>query len=254
MVLQSASIVFSDSASQFNKDLTDFLQRNLETAIRKGGLSFQFKITKPSDLPGLRQMGVKRLPAMIINNKPYIGVPDIIAEIRSRVKNSRQSAPEKSEEEIIREFQMAALGNITKDAEGRLQVHDEPEKDETEGLMSAFNREIARRGATIGHSANPDGDDDDEPGPRMRRPPPPAPARNTDREHDDDDDDDEPRRRPPQRRAPPPRQQPRADNLDNPGMADAFDSLKAISRNATADDAKDDEMMAALLGRMGGGD
>lgn len=256
MVLQAASIVFNDSASQFNKDLTDFLKRNLETAIRKGGLSFQFKITKPADLAGLRQMGVKRLPAMLINNKPFVGVPDIIAEIRARVKNSRNVAPEKSEDEIVREFQMAALGNITKDAEGRLQVHDEPEKDESESLMSAFNREIQRRGATAGHGGGGDNDDDD-PQPRMRRPPPPQPSRTTDRDmggDDDDDDDDQPRRRPQRPRAPPPRQQPRADNLDNPAMADAFESLRAIGRNATKEDAQDDQMMAALLDRMGGGD
>lgn len=256
MVLQAASIVFNDSASQFNKDLTDFLKRNLETAIRKGGLSFQFKIAKPADLAGLRQMGVKRLPAMLINNKPFVGVPDIIAEIRVRVKNSRNVAPEKSEDEIVREFQMAALGNITKDVKGRLQVHDEPENDESESLMAAFNREIQRRGTTAGHGGGGDNDDDD-PQPRMRRPPPPQPSRTTDRDmggDDDDDDDDQPRRRQQRHRVPPPRQQPRADNLDNPTMADAFESLRAIGRNATKEDAQDDQMMAALLDRMGGGD
>jgi hypothetical protein len=37
-------------------------------------------------------------------------------------------------------------------------------------------------------------------------------------------------------------------------MADAFESLRAIGRNATKEDAQDDQMMAALLDRMGGGD
>ncbi len=254
MVLQAASVVFNDSASQFNKDLTDFLKRNLETAIRKGGLSFQFKIAKPADLAGLRQMGVKRLPTMLINNKPFVGVPNIIAEIRARVKNSRNVAPEKSEDEIVREFQMAALGNITKDADGRFQIHDEPEKDESESLMSAFNREIQRRGAAAGHGEGDDNDDDQQS--RMRRPPPPQPSRTTDRDmggdDDDDDDDDRSRRRQPRPRAPPPRQprQPRADNLDNPAMADAFESLRAIGRNATKEDVQDDQMMAALLDRI----
>lgn len=251
MVLQAASIVFNDSASQFNKDLTDFLKRNLETAIRNGGLSFQFKITKPADLAGLRQMGIKRLPAMIINNKPFVGVPNIIAEIRSRVKNSKNIAPEKSEEEIVREYQIAALGNITKDNEGRLQVHDEPETDENDNLMSAFNREIQRRGATAGHNKD-DQDDGDNPQPRMQRPPPPQPARTTDRDMgNDDDDDDGPPIRLPQRHQVPPQQQ-RVDNLNNPAMADAFESLKSISRNATKEDAQDDQMMAALLDRMSG--
>lgn len=246
MVLQSASVVFNDSASQFNKDLTDFFKRNLEVAIRRGGLAFQFKIAKPADLPGLRQMGVKRLPAMIINNRPFVGVPDIIAEIRSRVKNSNKVAAEKSEEEIIRDYQMSALGNITKDAEGKFQIHDEPEKEEGDDLMAAFNREAARRSASNGG-----GNDDDDAGPQNRRGQQPRqPSRDTDREHDDEDYNDPP----PPRRQPAGRgrqQAPRADNLDNPQMADAFESLKNISKNATADDAQDDQMMAALLGRMG---
>ncbi len=249
MALQAATLVFNDSASQFNKDLYDFLKRNLETAIRKGGLSFQFKIAKPSDLANLRQMNVKRLPAMLINNKPFVGVPNIIAEIRARVKNSRNLVPEKSDDEIVREFQIASLGNITKDAEGRLQVHDEPEQDESAALTAAFNREIQRRGATAGH-----GFADTEPGPRMTRPPPPNPSRTTDRDMGDDDygvqnPPENNRQRQAQR---PSRQEPRQDNLDNPDMADAFESLRSIGRNTSAEDAKDDEMMAALLGRMGG--
>ncbi len=246
MVLQSASIVFNDSASQFNKDLTDFLNRNLETAIRKGGITFQFKIAKPADLAGLRQMGVKRLPAMLINNKPFVGVPDIIAEIRARVKNSRQTAPEKSEDEVIRDYQMQALGNVTTDKDGKFQIHDEPEKDDKEDLMAAFNREIQRRGATAGHNNR---EDDDEQ-PVMRRPPPKQPSRTTERDMGNDDDEDEMMAHQ-QPRRPPARPQPRADNIDNPSMTDAFESLKAIGRNATGEDMQDDQMMAALLDRMG---
>lgn len=256
MVLQAASIIFNDSASQFNKDLTDFLHRNLETAIRRGGLSFQFKIAKPADLAELRQTGIKRLPAMLINSKPFVGVPNIIAEIRSRVKNAKNAAPEKSEDEIVREFQMASLGNITKDAEGRFQIHDEPETDESTSLMSDFNREIQRRGATAGHGSK-DNDENDDPQPRMIRPPPPNPSRATDRETGDGDSDDEdvaprPKRRSPPLRAPLIKQPQRADNLDNPAMADAFESLKAIGRNATKEDAQDDDMMKTLLSRIGG--
>ena len=245
MVLQSASIVFNDSASQFNKDLTDFLGRNLEIAIRRGGLSFQFKIAKPADLSELRQMGVKKLPAMIINSKSYIGVPDIIAEIRSRVKNSKQVAPTKSEEEIINEYQMGELwGNATKDADGKIQLNDTPDEDDSDSLMANVNKEMARRGPSMGYTAN---EDDDKQ--RMRRPPaPPKPSRAAEQ----DMDEDEPTPRPKTKNKPRPLQQ-RPDNIDNPGMADAFASLNNIrSRNATSEDARDDEMMAALLGRLGG--
>ncbi len=248
MVLQSASIVFNDSASQFNKDLTDFLRRNIETAVRKGGITFQFKIAKPSDLAGLRRKGIKRLPAMTIGKNYYIGVPDIIGEIRKRVKTSRHEAAVKTEEEIVRDYQMSALGDIKKDAEGKFVINEEPEKDDSESLMSAFNRELQRRGAAAGHG-NPDEDDED----RNRRQRPARPSRDVENDLEEEEEEERPRKRRPAARRDMP-QQPRSDNLDNPGMAEAMDSLRRIGRHATGDDAQDDAMMATLLGRMGGGD
>jgi len=246
MVLQSATIVFNDSASQFNKDLTDFLQRNIETAIIKGGLSFQFKIAKPADLAGLRQLGVKRLPAMLISSKSFVGVPDIIGEIRSRVKNSRSEATPKTEEEIVREYQMQSLGNITKDADGKLQVPpDADENDASADLMANYNKEVQRRGFALGGNQ----------GENQQRDRPRPPSRQTDREHDDDEEYDA---------KPPPRKsygstggrqniqrRERGDNLANPGMADAFESLNNIGRNATGEDRQDDVMMGQLLARLG---
>lgn len=253
MALQSARIIFNDSQTQCNKDLTDYLKRNTEVAIRRGGLAFRFEIATPNDLIELRRMKVKKLPAMIINNMPYVGNQAIIAELQRCVKNSKRSVPVKTEEEIVREYHMHALGNITKDAEGRLKVHDEQERDETENLMSAFNREITRRGASAGHVPEND-DEDPEYNQRMHRPQPSRPARNTQQDMDDEEPQ-QPQRRNPQDRGnafTTPQQRP--DNVVNPAMEDAFNSLKNISRNATADDARDDEMMAALLNRMGGGD
>ncbi len=254
MVLQSASIVFNDSASQFNKDLTDFLSRNIETAIRKGGLSFQFKIAKPSDLSELRKMGVKKLPAMIINSKSYIGVPGIIAEIRARVKNSKRIAPTKSEEEVINDYQMSELwGNATKDSEGRIQLNDAPESDDTEALMASVSKEMQRRGPSMGYTST----EEDDSNRRMSRPPPKKPSRAV--ENDLEDDEPAPKKRPMQRgqtsRVQAARgNNSRADNIDNPSMADAYESLKSISRNATSEDMRDDEMMATLLGKLSGGD
>ena len=247
MVLQSVSIVFNDSASQFNKDLTDFLQRNLEAAIRRGNMSFQFKIAKPADLPGLRQLGVKRLPAMLINNRPFVGVPEIIGEIRNRVKNSRTEAPGKTEEEIVREYQLQSLGNITKDADGKFQVPNDAEDNADGDLMASYNKEIQRRGMGGGGGGG-NTDLDDIPQQRMGRVR--QPSRDTDREHDDEDYDAP---APPRARQPPAHQRgrpaPRDDNLANPRMADAMESLRNIGRNATGEDAQDDAMMAALLAR-----
>lgn len=243
MVLQLVTMYFNDSASQFNKDLTDFLKRNLETAIRKGSMSFDFKIVKTSDLAGLRNMGIRHLPAMVIGDTPYETVPKIIEEIRRRITTSKVSAIPKSEEEIVRDYQMNALGHITKDSDGKIKIEGGEEDDsgdsESSSLMDAFNAEISRRGKAIGHDSGG--------GYRPMTQTPKGAARNTEQDYDDDEP-------PPRRKAqgrPAPTQAQRQDNIDNPDMADAFTSLKNISKNATGEDAQDDAMMSALLARMG---
>lgn len=244
MVLQAASIVFNDNAGQYNKDLTDFLRRNIETAVRKGGMTFQFKIAKPSDLSSLRKRGIKSLPAMSIGKKNYIGVPDIIGEIRRRVRTSNHEEPIKTEEEQVRDYQMQFLGQgVKKDAEGKFTVSNDDENDDKESMMSKFNRELQRRGASAGHGDSDDGE---------RRPRPSNPARQTEQDDDDDDDDDEEEHYA-KKRQPARRMQSRADNIENPDMADAFESLKSIGRHSTGDDAQDDAMMGNLLERMGAG-
>lgn len=250
MPLTVATIYFNDTASKFNKDLTDFLKRNIEKSIRQGRLSYSFKITQTNELAELRRMGIKRLPAMVIGKTTCIGVPEIIEEIHKRVKNSRAPAPPKTEDEIVREFQMAALGNVTKDADGKLVVNDnEPDEVNENDLKGRAMAEMQRRGLAQEGAGNA------EPAERLRpKPQPRAPDRTADR-----DDDFEDRRPPPVTQGngyATPRNQPRprADNLDNPQMGDAFAALGRVGRNATAEDRKDDELMANLLAKIGGGD
>lgn len=248
MPLSVATIYFNDSASRFNKDLVDFLKRNIEKSIRQGRLSYSFKIAQTSELSDLRKIGIKRLPAMVLGKMTRIGVPDIIDEIRRRVENSRSPAPPKTEDEIVRDYQMEALGNITKDADGKLVVNDRDTDDVSEddlkgrALAEMQRRELAQQGAANG-----------DPTERLRPPPQP---RATDRNADRDDDFED--RRPTVVQGgggyATPRNQPRprADNLDNPQMADAYAALNRVGRNATAEDRQDDELMANLLAKIGG--
>lgn len=251
MTLTVATIYFNDTASKFNKDLTEFLRRNIEKSIRQGRLSYSFKITQTNELADLRRKGIKRLPAMVVGNTTCIGVPEIIEEIHKRVKNSRAPAQPKTEDEIVREYQLAALGNVTKDADGKLVVNDN-ESDEVaeDDLKGRALAEMQRRGLSQSGAGN------GEPADRMRpKPQPKAPDRTADR-----DDDFEDRRPPPITHGntgyaqPRNQQRPRDDNLDNPGMQDAYASLNRVGRNATAEDRKDDELMANLLSKIGGGD
>jgi hypothetical protein len=231
MSLKAASIIFADSASRFNKDLTDYLQRNIETAIRRGGLSFIFKIARPSDISDLRQKGVKRLPAMLIDNVPYVGVPSIIQEIQKRIRTNKTVALEKTADEEVRDYHTQILGNIVKNAEGKLEVKDRDDDDDTETmsaqLQSKFNKEIQKRGNSIGH-----GDVQSN-----------QPSRQSTRDNDENNYNARSNARP------------RANNINVPTnddpMADAFASLKNISKGASGEDAQDDALMGTLLARMG---
>ena len=248
MPLATATIYFNDTASTFNRDLVDFLKRNIEKSIRQGRLTFGFKITQTSELAELRRMGIKRLPAMVIGKLNYIGVPDIIAEIRKRVETSKVSATPKSEDEVVRDFQMASLGEIRKDADGKLVVADHDDEDMgKDDFLHKAQMEMQRRGLTQAGKGDP--------ADRLKPTPPPRP---TDRTADRDDDYENRKERQTPRNnnagytAPINQPRPRADNLDNPQMGDAFAALNRVGRNATAEDRKDDELMANLLAKIGG--
>ena len=227
MTLQAASIIFADSASRFNKDLTDYLKRNIETANRRGGLSFIFKIARPTDISNLRQKGVKRFPAMLINDKPFVGVPSIIQEIQKRIRTNKSIVLDKTADEEIRDYHTQILGNIVKNAEGKLEVKDRDDDDDKETmsaqLQSKFNKEIQKRGHSIGHGETQNN----------------QPSRQATRDTEETNYNTR-------------GHQPRANNvnIDDP-MADAKESLRRISKNATGEDAQDDALMGTLLARMG---
>jgi hypothetical protein len=229
MSVQSASIIFADSSSRCNKDLTDYLQRNIEFAIRRGGLSFNFKIAKPSDTSNLRQRGIKRLPAMIIANTPYIGTPNIIHEIQNRIRTNKNIAAEKTDEETIRDYHTQVLGNIVKNADGKLEVKDNDNDDNSDTLpaqlQSKFNEEIQRRGISTTSSNDTQKT---------------QPSRQSTR-----DVGNTTYNRGNQR----PNNVASVDDADP--MAEAFESLKRVSKNAAGEEAQDDALMGTLLARMG---
>jgi 3-phosphoglycerate kinase len=104
MVLVLAELIFVDSPTRNNRELTEFLKRNIEKVIIKGCVKFKFKIAKASDIPNLRKRNISRLPAMVLQGRNFIGVPDITNELSKRVKNSKATAQEKTGEEFIDDF------------------------------------------------------------------------------------------------------------------------------------------------------
>jgi len=138
------TIIFNDNSSKYNRDLIDFLRRNIENAIVKGRITFNFKIAEMSELESLREKGITRLPAMTVDNEIYIGVPEIINEIRKKIKTSKQKALPKTDDEILNDYNFRALGDVKKDPTGKFIIKEDEDTDEL-NLQSKMNAEVERR-------------------------------------------------------------------------------------------------------------
>ena len=167
---------------------------------------------------------------MLIDNVPYIGVPSIIQEIQKRIRTNRNIAMEKTADEEVRDYHTQILGNIVKNAEGKLEVKDRDDDDDQENmsaqLQAKFNKEIQKRGTSIGH-----GDAQQN-----------QPSRQTTRDNDDTNYNTRQQTRP------------RANNItvqENDPMADAHAALRRISKNTSGEAAQDDALMGTPLARMG---
>lgn len=241
MPIAVAELYFNDSATKHNRDLTTYLKRNITEAIRRGNLKFRFKIAKANELATLRNAGINRLPAMILNKRHYIGVPNIVDELARCVKNSRMMAPVKSDDEILHDYLHKEIGDPKKTSDGRIDPNSlEQESNETFDPQSAFHREAERR------RRNEEGDHSQ----KYMRPAPPKPAHDT--MQDNDYEDRAPRNQPAQRPAYAPRQDytPRQDNVDPGDARMAFDRIKY----QPGGDPKDNDMFTAMLEKMGSAD
>lgn len=241
MVLQQATIYFNDSASKYNKDLTMFLNRNIEVAIRRGHLQFAFQIVTPNQIAKLREKGFKKFPTMVLSDRQFVGPEMIIQEIQRRVKMSKSEAPAKTDDEILDDYMKKTLGPITQDDEKRIVIHDkEDTNDIGSQLASAAAAEAARRGIANSNRNVPAYND------IKPNPPPAGPGRNLMR-----DDLDQPEQRPnrPGNMGAPSR----PDNVANPEVRDAYSSLSRIGRDASGEDQRDDLLMRTLLNKMPGG-
>lgn len=226
MARKPAEIIFTDSPTKHNHDLTEFLKRNLEKIIIKGRVQFKFRIARSGDFASLRKRGINRLPAMILDNRNYIGVPQIEDELIKRVKNSKASAMKKTEDEFLDDYFKSTLTRgVERGEDGKFTLPDEREDDQPD-LGALAMREAQRR----------------DPGtlkPGQRAPPP----RNPDRTAVQDDDyEDYVTRGQPRRPAP------RADNLDTP----AGDPMATIDRLAARGQGDgDDDLLKQLMEKMG---
>lgn len=142
--LQIAKLIFSDRSSQINKNLTKYLDDNLNDVISKGGLAFNYIIADSDYIDKLKSMGIKQLPVMMINEKNFIGIPSITSEIKKRVISRANVIPEKTEEEIVQDYYTKELmADAVKDASGKLKFNDEIESDSKEATERRLADQLA---------------------------------------------------------------------------------------------------------------
>jgi len=130
MVIKTAEIIFNNNQSKFNKDLIDFLKKNINVIIIRAQIKFRFLIVNPDEFDNLKSRGIARLPAMIFQKKNYVSVPDIVEELKNQVSNSKASAQPKTEEEVIQDYFKESLGDIKTDSEGKILVNEMDQEDE----------------------------------------------------------------------------------------------------------------------------
>lgn len=230
MTIQVAQLIFNDTPSRNNKDLTDFLKRHIRNIIVKGQIRFQFKIAQSTDLGKLRQRNINALPAMIIRGggRPVIGVPNIVQTLSNLVKRSRNRAAPKSEEEVLNDYMMQEMGKgVKKNSDGHFQVDTNDDDWDNPDINAKFQKELDRR-KRGGYGAGSDMESK-----RQSRKPPPKPTHSL--TLDDDFED----------RQPVVTARPRKNNLE------AGDPMASLQNIAPSRDRRDDDMMRALLERMG---
>ncbi len=130
MVIKTAEIIFNNKPSKFNKDLVEFLKKNLNTIIIRAQIKFRYVVVNSDDFDSLKSRGITRLPAMVYQNRNFISVPDIVNELKSQVSNSKSMAPPKSEEEVVQDFFKQSLGDIKTDSEGKILVNEMDQEEE----------------------------------------------------------------------------------------------------------------------------
>jgi hypothetical protein len=237
MTFISAEVIFNDTPSRRNKDLTNFLRDNLEQIILKAQLKFQFRIVRSRDHSDIRQRGIKKLPAMVIKGQCIEGCPDIIAQIRHMIKNSKSIAKPKTTEEILDDHYREALGGFRRDSDGKFVIEDQEEVYDSNNtnLVAKAAEEAEKRGLAYGQkSSNKSAD-------RLRREQPARPSRNIERDlgHYEEIDAG-----------------PRHNNLSqNLSMEEnPLESLARVRQRANPQQQRDDDLMHSLISRIGSGD
>jgi hypothetical protein len=218
MALRNAKIILLNRANKQNKELLDFIKRNIQDLIRRARLKFSFYCIDQDEVQGYSRKGVRNFPAMQIEGRTFEKSSLIIQELIAFTKTTRQPAVAKSDEEEIDDYLRKEITDgVTKDSSGKF---IQPKEDEDEA--SKINSEI--RSKMIEEEQR----------------------RGIHRAQQQDPTYEPPHRAEPREEYRPP-MQPRRDNID-PG--DAVETL-ARMHPKSAEEQKDNELLRMLYERVG---
>jgi hypothetical protein len=229
----SATILFQDNKSKKNKNLIEQLENVLALAIKRGKLTFNFKIIDKVGAEKAKKYGINKYPAMLLDQKPYNEISQIMAEINNRIKRSTGEVAQKSDDEMLHEFQMGEFENLKRDAAGKI-IEEDDQVDNGHQLQQKMQAALQKRADAAREFIGNRGAEQ-----QTAR----APQR------DDIDFDNHPQR-PLQR---PSTHQARPNNITN--TDDVFSSIaRTSSRSNLGDNDKDDLILNAMFSNNVGSD
>lgn len=132
----------AEKSKEINKELVDFINRNLEKIMRKGRVKFNFKIIDGDSIKSVKKMGIKELPAAINmrTSDIAVGLVDIKSLINEAVDGDMK-APKKvfTAEEMMDDYNQSIM--LQGDGD------DDAFEDNSEELMNQYNDAIQARAA-----------------------------------------------------------------------------------------------------------
>lgn len=161
-MLSLGELILNDKPSKFNKDLLDYINRNMNEIVIKGRIKFKISITRPHQLDGLRSRGIKKLPSLVLDKKIYAGVPEIIDMLGKRVKTSKQMAINKTDDEFIHDYQASSImKDVKRGTDNKIIGFIDDDDNEKFDPSAAVMTESKRRSETIKRDNKQDPDIND---------------------------------------------------------------------------------------------
>lgn len=104
--MQVTKIYFADAPSKHNKNLTDYLDDNINDIIINGHISLKFIIATKKVIIELKKKNIKKLPAVINGSTIIVEVPAIKRYFNRQISQNKPPIPPKSADEELHEYMM----------------------------------------------------------------------------------------------------------------------------------------------------